>query len=188
MTASTDPLDVLIGQVISRLRETTERLVRDDIRLLGADPDLIIREGRPLERITVIWQHTDPMTESIRKLDRAAFTPSEMYRGLMLDDEIVIDHLWQLPGAERNRMRFVYFGYESNRRQFAHEHSIDPRRVLHWRNADQEMRGRRERFMPVFDAPEAFFDQAGWRVNEITDLVHHVNHINGFRRLNTYGN
>ena len=95
-----------------------------------------------MPRISVVWQYTDPSAESIRSTPRASDLVREMYRGLTLDGELVIDHLWQFPGAEKNRLRFVYFGYENGRRHFARRYSIDQTRVIHYERAEEQLRGR----------------------------------------------
>jgi len=181
-----DPIQLLTRELVSRLHETAERMVADDLWLLGVNPDLVRREGQRMPRISIVWQYTDPSAESIRSTPRASDLVREMYRGLTLDGELVIDHLWQFPGAERNRLRFVYFGYENGRRHFARRYSIDQTRVIHYERAEEQLRGRRDWFVGIHDAPPDFW-QNNYRALDAERAMRHVNEINGFRGVDRYG-
>ena len=181
-----DPIELLTHELISRLHETAERLVADDLRLLGVDPDAVRREGQRLTRFSIVWQHTDPSAESIRSTERASLIASEMYRGLTLDGELVIDHLWQFPGAEKNRLRFVYFGTERNRMGFAREHSIDQRRLIHYARAEEKMRGSRDWLIPIYDVPD--LSELNWHLaRDAERTMRLINQSTRFEGVDRYG-
>lgn len=163
------PLDEMVGRLARERADRQERLVREDVTLLGMDPGLVIQAGKPVPRIAVLNQQTD--------------AGDEVYRGLILDGHFVIDHCWNLPYEDRSIPRrligFVFAGFAAERTNWAREHSLDTRVVL---PADPErLRGRNVRLVYIYG-------ETAWRGSdrqrhewvEAKRIVQHLNARNGW--------
>lgn len=173
--------DVIAGIVQKESRrqvEAFEKHLRDDLRLIGIDPELILNDGRVPDRITVAQQRTSD--------------GGYVYRGLILDGDLVIDHCWQQPfdgsseGIRRRLIGFVFAGRNEERMAWAREHSLDQRVVL---PADPErVRGVRNRLIYVtgetaYDAPLHHRDN----YLQAKRLVEMLNRSNQWPAVSPYG-
>lgn len=162
---------------LRRMIETTERLLREDLALIGIDWAHLLAADRMPDRITVAQQQTSD--------------GGYLYRGLILDNDLVIDHLWQYPfepdpGMRRRLIGFVFSGSEAERVAFARSHTLDTRVVI--RADPEKLRGIRVRLVNVLG--DSYFGMRGReyeRCVQAQHLVDHLNRVNGWPAVSPYG-
>lgn len=172
-----DLLRGIVDQTVRRQTESMERLIRADLRLIGIDVEHVLAAGRAPERIGTIMQSTPDM--------------GYLYRGLVLDGDVVIDHCWQMPfdpagsGYRYRPIMFVYAGSNAGRLNFAREHSLD-QRVVAMANPEV-LRGIRSRLIYISGGEPNLSLRARDQHLQSMQIVEHLNRINGWPVVNPYG-
>lgn len=164
----------VVDREVRRQIESTERMLREDLTLIGIDVEHLLAAERMPDRITIAQQ--------------GGADGTYVYRGLILDDDLVIDHCWQLPFEDpvirRRLIGFVYAGREEERLAFARRHSLDQRVVL--RADPDRLRGIRTRLIYVSSGAEFSLRDRDKHVQS-QRLVEHLNRTNGWAEVNPYG-
>lgn len=172
-----DLLRGVVDATFRRQTEAMERMMRMDVGLIGVDVEHVLAAGRVSERIGAIMQQLPDQ--------------GYIYRGLVLDGDVVIDHCWQIPfeeagsGLRYRPIRFVYAGSNVGRMHFAREHSLDQRVVL---LADPDrLRGRRERLIYISSGETQLSLHERDKHLQARQIVDHLNRGNQWPAVNPYG-